>query len=56
MFFKNKTKINPQDQRRAGFFAKVEKEKASRPDKNRERRTPFSTEAVDTSFVFFEEN
>jgi hypothetical protein len=56
MFFKIKNKLNHQTQKEAGFSSRKEKEQHSTGlNKCRNQRTPFSSEAIDTSFVYFEE-
>jgi|GEM_PF-6805665 hypothetical protein len=56
MFFRNKNKLNHQTQKKAGFSSRKEKEQLStRLNKLGGQRTPFSSEAIDTSFVYFEE-
>ncbi|HVP36661.1 MAG TPA: hypothetical protein VMT04_06655 [Terriglobales bacterium] len=55
MFFKIKNKLNHQTPK-TGITSKKEKEQlGTRPNKLRSQRTPFSSEAIDTSFVYFEE-
>jgi hypothetical protein len=57
MFFKKQNKLNLQTHKKADFPIKREKEKSgSKTNKDRNLRAPFSSEVVDTSFVYFEEN
>jgi len=57
MFFKKQNKLNLKTHNKAVFSFKKEKEKSdSKSNKDRSQRTLFSSEVVDTSFVYFEEN
>jgi hypothetical protein len=57
MFFKRQNKVNLQTHSKAGFSSKKGKEKEeSKAKKDRNQRTTFSSQVVDTSFVYFEEN
>jgi hypothetical protein len=57
MIFKKQNKINLQTHKKADFPLKREKEKScSKTNKDRNLGAPFSSEVVDTSFVYFEEN
>jgi hypothetical protein len=57
MIFKKQNKINLQTHKKADSLFKREKEKScSKTNKDPNLRSPFSSEVVDTSFVYFEEN
>jgi hypothetical protein len=57
MFFKKQNKLDLQNAKKVCFPAKREKGKlAIKTNKDQNHRAPFSSEVVDTSFVYFEEN
>ncbi len=57
MFFKRQNKVNLQTRGKTGSpFSKAKGREEPKTKKDRGQRTPFSSQVVDTSFVYFEEN
>lgn len=57
MFFKRQNKVNLQTRSKTGLpLSRAKEREEPKAKKERRQRAPFSSQVVDTSFVYFEEN